>query len=80
MKFYLSMSVKEAGPPQRPVLPCFVKVLKDCYANDFSSLVAEINFDFLPWDLKSEQVSTAHYHIAKHSLHTAEERSMFSSS
>jgi hypothetical protein len=54
-----------------------LKVLKDCYDKDFSSLVAEINFDDLPWDLKSEQVPAAQYHIAKHSLHTAEERSMF---
>ncbi|KQW36829.1 hypothetical protein ASC76_19620 [Rhizobacter sp. Root404] len=57
-----------------------MKVLKDCYDKDFSSIIAEINFDDLPWDLKSEQVPAAQSHIAKHSLHTAEERSMFFSS
>ena len=54
-----------------------LKVLKDCYDKDFSSIIAEINFDDLPWDLKSDQIAPAHSHIAKHSLHTAEERSMF---
>lgn len=54
-----------------------MKVLKDCYEKDFSGIVAEINFDDLPWDLKSERVNAAHSHIAKHRLHTAEERSMF---
>jgi len=57
-----------------------MKVLKDCYDKDFSGIVAEINFDDLPWNLKSEHVPTAHSHIARHSLHTAEERSMFFSS
>jgi hypothetical protein len=57
-----------------------MKVLKDCYEKDFSSIIAEISFDDLPWDLKSEQVPAAQSHIAKHSLHTAEERSMFFSS
>ena len=57
-----------------------MKVLKDCYDKDFSSIIAEINFDNLPWELKSEQVPAAHSHTAKHSLHSAEERSMFFSS
>ncbi len=57
-----------------------MKVLKDCYDKDFSSIIAEINFDDLPWDLRSEHVAAAHSHIAKHNLHTAEERSMFFSS
>jgi hypothetical protein len=57
-----------------------MKVLKDCYDKDFSGVVAEINFDDLPWDLMSGKIPPAHYHIAKHSLHTAEERSMFFSS
>jgi hypothetical protein len=54
-----------------------MKLLKDCYDKDFSGIVAEINFDDLPWDLMSEKVAPAGYHIAKHRLHTAEERSMF---
>jgi hypothetical protein len=54
-----------------------MKVLKDCYDKDFSGVVAEINFDDLPWDLMSEVVPPARSHIARHHLHTAEERSMF---
>lgn len=54
-----------------------MKVLEDCYDKDFSGVVAEINFDDLPWDLASEKVPAAWSHIAKHSLHTAEERQIF---
>jgi hypothetical protein len=54
-----------------------LKLLTDCYDKDFSGVVAEINFDDLPWDLMSDKVQPARYHIAKHNLHTAEERSMF---
>jgi len=54
-----------------------MKVLKDCYDKDFSGVVAEINFDDLPWDLTSNVVPAAAFHIAKHPLHTEEERSMF---
>lgn len=57
-----------------------MKVLKDCYSKDFAAVVAEINFDNLPWDLKSELVPSKSAHIATHNLHTKEERSIFFSS
>ena len=54
-----------------------MKVLKDCYEKDFSAIVAEINFDELPWDLMSSVVAPQRAHIVKHNLHTAAERSLF---
>ncbi|MFS0754279.1 hypothetical protein ABC383_06225 [Noviherbaspirillum sp. 1P10PC] len=57
-----------------------MKVLKDCYSKDFSAVIAEINFDDLPWNLRSELVPSKPSHIATHNLHTTEERSIFFSS
>lgn len=54
-----------------------LKILKDCYDKDFSGIVAEINFDELPWNLRSDNVSAAPSHMAKYNLHEAEDRSIF---
>ncbi|WP_313238811.1 hypothetical protein [Delftia acidovorans] len=54
-----------------------LKILKDCYDKDFSGIVAEINFDELPWYLKSDNIPAAHSHMAKYNLHEAEDRLMF---
>lgn len=54
-----------------------MKVLKECYAKDFSAVMAEINFDELPYQLFSGHIPVAHSHIANHSLHTEEERNVF---
>ncbi|MGJ4925979.1 hypothetical protein ACQR1I_11720 [Bradyrhizobium sp. HKCCYLS2038] len=54
-----------------------MKVLKESYAKDFSAVIAEINFDELPYQLFSDHIPVAHSHIANHSLHTEEERNVF---
>jgi hypothetical protein len=54
-----------------------MKVLKDCYAKDFSAVVAEIGFDELPFKLCSGHVEAKDHHIASFNLSTAEERAVF---
>lgn len=54
-----------------------LKVLKDCYAKDFSALVAEICIDELPFRLKSETVDAKSYHIVRHDLHESADRKIF---
>jgi hypothetical protein len=54
-----------------------LKILQDCYAKDFSAVVAEICIDELPFTLFSEVVEPKLYHVAKHHLHKEEDRKMF---
>jgi len=54
-----------------------MKVLRDCYKKDFTAIVAEICFDDIPFQLFSETVAPAPYHIIKHFLHTDEARKSF---
>jgi hypothetical protein len=55
-----------------------MKVLKDCYAKDFSAIVAEIGFDGrLPFKLRSDQVEAKDHHIASFNLSADEDRAVF---
>lgn len=54
-----------------------LKVLEDCYDKDFAALVAEINFNHLPFVFKSEKSPSSRNVIAVHNLHAAEERDVF---
>lgn len=54
-----------------------LKVLKDCYAKDFSGIVAEICIEGLPFKLFSKSVGPKNFHIAKHDLHKDDTRRMF---
>lgn len=54
-----------------------MKLLADCYEKDFSALVAEISIDELPFQLFSDAVAHKPNHIAKHDLHTEENRRIF---
>jgi hypothetical protein len=54
-----------------------LKLLADCYDKDFSALVAEINFDDLPFVLFSDTVLPKPSHAAKHDLHTDPARRIF---
>ncbi|MBO1855017.1 hypothetical protein J4G52_15900 [Burkholderia cenocepacia] len=54
-----------------------LKILQDCYAKDFSTVIAEICMDDLPFKLYSEKVSPSLYHTAKHDLHKTEDRKAF---
>lgn len=50
-----------------------LKILRDCYDKNFGGVVAEICIDELAYQLYSEKVEPTHYHIARHSLHKAED-------
>jgi hypothetical protein len=54
-----------------------LKILRDCYDKDFSSVVAEICIDELPYRLWSTSAAPALYHFAHHDLHKSEDRTMF---
>lgn len=54
-----------------------LKILQDCYDKDFCAVVAEICIDGLGYRLCSGKVEPTLHHIARHSLHKAEERKMF---
>ncbi len=54
-----------------------LKVLADCYDKDFSSIIAEICFDDLPFRLCSDVVSPAGHHIIMHDLHDDGDRRVF---
>lgn len=54
-----------------------LKILQDCYAKDFSAVIAEICIDDLPFRLFSGSVKSSIYHMAKHDLNKDEDRQMF---
>lgn len=54
-----------------------LKILQDCYEKDFSSVIAEICIDELPFHLISESIEAKPYHIARHNLHNDNLRNMF---
>jgi hypothetical protein len=54
-----------------------LKVLADCYDKDFSTIVAEICIDELPFKLFSSAAPRKTYHTAQHDLHNDEERRVF---
>lgn len=54
-----------------------LQVLKDCYDKDFTSIVAEICFDHMPYYLCSDRIEPQMYHIIQHDLHKAENRRLF---
>jgi hypothetical protein len=54
-----------------------LKVLRDCYAKDFSSVSSEINFDDLPFQLCSDAVGVKNTHFVHHNLHKDEDRKAF---
>lgn len=54
-----------------------MKVLEDCYEKDFAALVAEINFDHLPFVFRSEKQLSSENVIAVHNLHASDERDVF---
>ncbi len=55
-----------------------MKVLKDCYAKDFSAIIAEICFDGrLPFKLYSGQVEAKDHHMASFNLSTEDDRAVF---
>jgi hypothetical protein len=54
-----------------------MKVLKDCYAKDFSAVIAEIGFDELPYKLCSGEVEATDHHTASFNLSTEEDRAVF---
>ena len=57
-----------------------MKVLMDCYDKDFSAVVAEINFDDVPFLICSDSIAAKSYHIANHDLHDEADRKVFFSS
>lgn len=54
-----------------------MKILQDCYAKDFGAVIAEICIDELPFQLFSNEVKPAPYHIAQHDLHQEDDRKFF---
>jgi len=54
-----------------------MKILKDCYAKDFSSVIAEICNDYIPFGFKSDKIEFCLDVMAIHNLHTEEERKAF---
>jgi hypothetical protein len=54
-----------------------LKILQDCYAKDFSSVIAEFGFDSLPFALQSDIISPTQHHFAHYDLHTEDERRSF---
>lgn len=54
-----------------------LKVLQDCYEKDFSALIAEINFDDMPFIFKSEKIPAQPSVMAMHNLHASEDRAVF---
>ncbi|WP_339030470.1 hypothetical protein WI604_03880 [Bradyrhizobium symbiodeficiens] len=54
-----------------------MKVLNDCYAKDFSAIIAEIGFDELPYKLFSDHVEAKDHHMASFNLSTEEDRAVF---
>ncbi|NNG22747.1 hypothetical protein [Telluria aromaticivorans] len=54
-----------------------LKILQDCYKKDFCSIIAEICFDELPFQLWSNSIDPSLYHAAKFDIHKDEDRRMF---
>ena len=54
-----------------------MKVLRDCYAKDFSAIIAEICFEDMPFYLCSETISPSGFHIVNINLQTSEDRQVF---
>lgn len=54
-----------------------LKILQDCYEKDFASVCAEINFDGLPFDLKSEKIESNSSHMANFNIHGKADREAF---
>jgi hypothetical protein len=54
-----------------------LKILQDCYAKDFSAVVAEFYFDNMPFLLRSETVAATEHHMAQYDLHSDEDRRSF---
>ena len=54
-----------------------MKLLSDCYDKDFSMVVAEINFDSMPYAMGSDGVAPAPTHIASFDLHKEADRKVF---
>ncbi len=54
-----------------------LKVLEDCYEKDFNSLIAELNFDDLPFELCSDVVEQSLYHTVHIELHEDAKRKVF---
>jgi hypothetical protein len=54
-----------------------LKNLQDCYAKDFSPVIAEFALDSLPFWLRSDSVPSTEHHFAHYDLHLEEERRSF---
>jgi hypothetical protein len=54
-----------------------LKILQDCYAKDFSTVIAEFCFEDTPFLLRSESVGALEHHIAQYDLHSEEDRRAF---
>lgn len=54
-----------------------LKILQDCYDKDFSTVIAEICIEGLPFRFFSGTQKPANFHIAKHCLHDDEARRIF---
>lgn len=54
-----------------------MQLLKECYDKDFASVIAEIGFDELSYELLSSSVEPSHHHIASHDLHDDAARQVF---
>jgi hypothetical protein len=54
-----------------------MKVLEDCYAKDFSAVVAEFAIDQIPYHLCSDRVEAKYYHMAYFDLHDDAGRKAF---
>jgi hypothetical protein len=54
-----------------------LKILQDCYEKDFAAVIAEICIDELPYRLWSQSVPPKLFHIAKHHLHSVDDRRLF---
>ena len=54
-----------------------MKTLAKCYEKDIATLVMEIGFDELPYELFSDHIAATHHHIARHDLHKDEDRRVF---
>lgn len=54
-----------------------MKSLSACYEKDIQSVVAEFGFDNFPYLLCSDTVPKSDHHIARHDLHTDDDRKFF---
>lgn len=54
-----------------------LKILQDCYEKDMSAIIAEVNFDDMPFVFKSEKIAPQESIMAMHNLHATEDRAVF---